>query len=143
MTRLDFSSLENAVAQLRKSFDYFHSDLALRDAGLREQFRGSTIQAFEFTYELAIKMIHRQLEVITANPSNLRHLAFADLMRMAAKSGLITDPISYVQYRDLRNKSSHTYDANWAEKTVESVDEFLCEMDFLLAALRKHNHEPN
>ena len=143
MTRLDFSSLENAVAQLRKSFDYFHSDLALRDSELREQFRAATIQAFEFTYELAIKMIHRQLEIITANPSNLRHLAFADLMRTASESGLITDPISYVQYRDLRNKSSHTYDANWAEKIVASVDEFLRDMDFLLAALRKNNHEPD
>lgn len=143
MTRLDFSSLENAVAQLRKSFDYFHSDLAIRDSELREQFRAATIQAFEFTYELAIKMIHRQLEIITANPSNLRHLAFADLMRTASESGLITDPISYVQYRDLRNKSSHTYDANWAERIVASVDEFLRDMDFLLAALRKHNHEPN
>lgn len=137
MTRLDYSSLENAVGQIRTSFDYFHSDLALRDAGLRKQFRAAT--TLEFTYELAINMIHKQLKIITANPSNLRHLAFADLMRVAAESGLITDPNSYVRYRDLRNKSSHIYDDHWADKTMESVDAFLRDIDFLLAALRKHN----
>ena len=57
--KLDYTSLESAVAQLRKSFDYLHSDLARKDTDLREQFRAATIQAFEFSYELAVRMIRR------------------------------------------------------------------------------------
>ncbi len=48
--KLDYSALEDAVAQLQRSFDYLHGDLARTDSGLREQFRAATIQAFEFTY---------------------------------------------------------------------------------------------
>ena len=66
--KLDYSSLESAVAQLQRSFDYLHSDLARKDDGLREQFRAATIQAFEFSYELAVRMIRRQLVLIVANP---------------------------------------------------------------------------
>lgn len=140
MAELNYSSLENAVAQLRKSFGYFHSDLALRDAGLREQFRGSTILAFERSFELAIEMIRSRLASIKASPSVLRYLDFADLMREAVDDRLILDPDSYLQYRELWNKVSHEYRAEYAEDTVASVDKFLCDMDFLIAALRKYSH---
>lgn len=139
MPKLDYSSLENAVAQLRKSFGYFHSDSALRDAGLREQFRGSTIRAFEFTFELAINVIRSRLASIKASPSVLRYLDFADLMREAVDDGLIRDPNSYIQYKEIWNKVSHEYSAEHAEETVASVDNFLCDMDFLIAALRKYS----
>ena len=69
--KLDYSSLEDAVAQLQRSFDYLHGDLASTDSDLREQFRAATIQAFEFTYELAVKMIQRQLTQIAAKSRRL------------------------------------------------------------------------
>ena len=68
--KLDYSPLESAVAQLQRSFDYLHSNLALEDSGLYEQFRAATIQAFEFSYELAIRMIRKQLAQIVANPDD-------------------------------------------------------------------------
>ena len=137
--RLDFSSLESAVAQLQKSFDYLHSDLARSDADLREQFRAATIQAFEFSYELAIRMIRRQLALIVANPDELREMDFADLMRDAADSGIIRDAPSYVRYREMRNRTSHAYNADQAEQTVAAMDEFLHDMRLLLEELRERN----
>ena len=110
--KLDYSSLERAVAQLQKSFDYFHSDLARKDAGLREQFRAATIQAFEFSYELAIRMIRRQLAQIVANPDELQQIDFADLMRDAADARIVRDVPAYLRYREMRNKTSHTYNAD-------------------------------
>ena len=137
--KLDYSSLEDAVAQLQKSFDYLHGDLARTDPDLREQFRAATIQAFEFTYELAVKMIQRQLAQIVANPDALREMDFADRMRDAADAGIVRDAPSYVRYRELRNKTSHTYDTDWAEKTVSVIDEFLRDVRFLLQELQKRN----
>ena len=137
--RLDYSSLENATAQLQKSFDYLHSDLAQKDPDLREQFRAATIQAFEFSYELAVKMIRRQLALIVANPDELREIDFADLMRDAADAGIVRDALPYIRYREMRNRTSHTYNAARAEETVAVMDEFLCDMRLLLKELRERN----
>lgn len=139
--KLDYSSLESAVAQLRRSFDYLHSDLARDDAGLREQFRAATIQAFEFTYELAVKMVRRQLARIVANPDSMRMMDFADLMRDAADASLVRDAPSWMRYREMRNRTSHTYDAERAEETVAAMDEFLRDTRHLLNALGERNRE--
>ena len=137
--KLDYSSLVSAVSQLQKSFDYLHSDLARKDAELREQFRAATVQAFEFTYELAIKMIRRQLSLIVANPDALREIDFADMMRDAADAGIVRDAPSYLRYRELRNRTSHTYNAARAEKTAAVMEEFLRDMRLLLQELGKRN----
>ena len=139
--KLDYSSLESAVAQLQGSFGYLHSDLAREDAGLRAQFRAATIQAFEFTYELAVKTIRRQLAQVVANPDVLRMIDFADLMRDAADAGLVRDAPSWMRYREMRNRTSHTYDADRAEETVAAMDEFLSDMRHLLDALGERNRE--
>ena len=133
---LDVSPLESAAAQLRKSFDYLHSDLARRDPDLREQFRAATIQAFEFTYELAVKTVRRRMAQIVPNPDALRGMDFADMMRDAADAGLVRDAPAFMRYRDMRNRTTHTYNAERAEETVAAMDEFLRDTRFLLAALR-------
>ena len=86
-------------------------------------------------------MIRKQLAQIVANPDALREMDFADLMRDAANAGIIRDPPSYMRYRELRNATSHTYNAEWAEETVDAADEFLRDMRFLLQELRERNRE--
>ena len=137
--KLDYSSLVSAVSQLQKSFDYLHSDLARNDADLREQFRAATVQAFEFSYELAVRMIRRQLALIVANPDELREIDFADLMRDAADAGIVRAAPSYLRYRELRNRTSHTYNADRAEETAAAMGEFLRDMRLLLQELGKRN----
>lgn len=139
--KIDYSSLENALAVLRRSVHYLHSDLARGNPELREQFRGSTIQAFEFTYELAIKMIRRQLAQIVAYTDALHRIDFADLMRDAAEASIIREPLAFIQYRELRNRTSHTYNSEIAENTVAEMDRFIRDIDFLLDQLRERNRE--
>ena len=139
--KLDCSSLENAVSQLKKSFEYLLSDLAKNDSDLRDQFRAATVKAFEFSYELAIKMIRRQLAAIVANPDALRRSAFADVMREAADAGIIQDAPSFMRYRQLRSMTSYTYNDDQAEATVAAVRDFISDMDFLLKKLEKRNLE--
>ena len=139
--KLDYSSLKNAVSQLRKSFEYLLSDLAKNDSDLQDQFRAATVKAFEFSYELAIKMIRRQLATIVANPDALRRSTFADVMREAADAGIIRDASSFMRYRQLRSMTSHTYNGDRAEATVAAVRDFISDMDFLLKELEKRNLE--
>ena len=139
MTNLDISPLTRAIGQLQRSYDYLHSDLAKQDGGLHEQFRAATIQAFEFTYELAIRMIRRQLAGIMASPDHVHAIDFADLMREAADAGLVREVQSFMRYREMRNKTSHTYNVEEAERTVAIIDGFLRDVRYLLGELEGRN----
>lgn len=136
--KVDFSSLEKAVSQLQKSFNYLYSEMA-EDEELREQFRAATIQAFEYTYALAIKMIRRQLSVGASDSAEVEAMSFPNLIRDAAKVKMISDPVAYMDYRDMRNRTSHTYDDEQAEATVAIVGKFLEDMRSLLKELTRRN----
>lgn len=137
--KIDFSSLRSATAQLEKYIELYNSDLAHENPEIKEAFRAAVIQAFEFTYGLAVKMIQRQLARIVANPAELHEIDFVDLMRKAVDAGIIRDVPAYKEYREARNKTSHTYDVNRAEKVVSIVDDFLNDTRFLLRELEKRN----
>ena len=77
--KLDLSPLENAVAQLGESLVLYDSDIVRQFPIIRNQMRAGAIQAFEFTYELSIRMIKRYLEQVSANPSEVDLLDFRNL----------------------------------------------------------------
>jgi nucleotidyltransferase substrate binding protein (TIGR01987 family) len=137
--KIDFSPSEKALSQLEKSISFLRSDMAARNDDLHEQFRAAVIQAFEFTYELAVKMIRRQLEQIVANPSELREMNFMELIRTAHEAGLVREAVPYKIYREKRNITSHTYDACTAEGILAIVDDFAGDMRFVLEELRRRN----
>jgi nucleotidyltransferase substrate binding protein (TIGR01987 family) len=132
---LDVSALANALAQLETSLRYLHSDASKADPELRKQFRAAAIKGFEFTYELAVKMIRRQLAEILPSPDELRQLPFMDMMRTAADSGLIRDARPFRAYRDRRNATSHAYDEAKANAVLVGLDGFLDDIRYLLGRL--------
>jgi nucleotidyltransferase substrate binding protein (TIGR01987 family) len=136
---LDCSPLEAALAQLEKSLRYLNSDAARTDPELRKQFRAAAIQGFEFTYELAVKMIRRQLMEIAAGPTAPHEMAFMDFIRTAADAGLVRDVAPFRVYREKRNVTSHTYSDVRAEAVVAGLDEFVSDMHFVLAELKRRN----
>lgn len=140
--RIDVSSLREAVGQLEKSLTYLHSDLAEQDPGLREQFRSATIQAFESVYELATKTVRRQLEQDALNPAESRKLEFMALMRLAADAGLVSSATAWHAFRELRGRTSHTYDRDEAEAVVAQMGPFLIEARLVLANLERRNRAP-
>lgn len=137
--KLDYSALQKAFGQLKTSMEYYGSEQSRQDDGLQLQFRSSVIQSFEYTYELAIKMIRRQLDQIVANPSELREMNFLDVMRGAFEAGLIKSVAAYKVFREKRNMTSHTYDEDKAAEVLEAMDEFVSEINFLLDELRRRN----
>lgn len=136
---IDPSSLAKALQQLETSLAYLRSDTARRDPPLRTQFRAAAIQAFEFTYELAIRMIRRALaeQATTTREINTAH--FYDLMRMAADAELVSDPRRYRHWREKRNITNHSYDEARAEQVVSDLDQFVADIRFLLAELERRN----
>ena len=137
--KINISPLEKAFAQLQTSQQYLHSELAKQDNNLRLQFRNSVIQCFEFTYELAYKMILRQLTQIVEASENLKQMNFSDFIRTAAQAGLISDVKRFLQYREMRNLTSHTYDDRKAELVLTVLDDFEKDIGYLIQQLNTRN----
>ena len=137
--KIDVSVFEKAIRQIEKSRTFLRSDMAQKNAELYEQFRAAAIQAFEYTYELSLKMIRRQLAQIVDNPSELREMAFMDFIRTAYGAGLVCDVSAFKIYREKRNITAHTYDAGKAEAIIEVLDSFLRDVHYILEELKKRN----
>jgi nucleotidyltransferase substrate binding protein (TIGR01987 family) len=135
---LDLTALRDALTALDKSLGYLDSELA-KDSGLREQFRAASIQAFEFTYEVAYKMLKRQLEAMAGSPSDVDQMTFMQLVRAGFEAGLVLDVGRFQDYRGKRNITSHTYDQDKAEEIVSVLGAFASDMRFLLAELERRN----
>lgn len=136
---LDLTSFRDAFAALERSMTFLTSDSAKKDPLLHEQFRNSAIQCFEFTHELAFKMMKRQLEQMGPDPAAIDKMAYMDIVRSAAEAGLVTDVARFKDYRDKRNITSHTYNQAKAEKIEAILPDFRDDMRSLLAELEKRN----
>lgn len=130
MTSLDFSPLVNAVARLDEGLSRYCGDTS--DA----QIRDGLIQRFEFTYDLAHKMLRRALERAAANPEEVDRMSFPTLIRTANEQGLLRgDWSDWRNYREIRNITSHTYDEAKALLVAAAIPGFLTEARALVERL--------
>ena len=119
---LDLTPLTKAIARLSEGLERLG-----RDAD-DTQLRDGLIQRFEFTYDLAHKMIRRALEQAAANPDEIDRMSFPELIRTASEQGLIgSDWTAWRTWREMRNITSHTYDEAKAMLVVEGIPAFLTE----------------
>ena len=104
--------------------------------------RAAAIQAFEFTYELACKMIKRYLDKAARSSADVNDISFPNLIRTANEHGLLlNDIVKWKEYRKERGTTSHTYDEGKAIEVFEEIPAFLEEVKFLLAKLKEYNKD--
>ncbi|MDP3706265.1 MAG: HI0074 family nucleotidyltransferase substrate-binding subunit [Legionellaceae bacterium] len=139
---LDLNSFKNAHSELIDAFKYYNSTLAKHDANLQRHLRGGTIQAFEFTYELAIKFVRRYLELTEPSRETVSAMTFPSLIRTANEKGLLSSDIElWKQFREKRNITSHTYDGSKAEEVMTIIPDFIRYCASLLNELQKRVHD--
>src|SRR5690606_15416696 len=80
---LDITPLDKAIARLEEALSAYSADTA------NTLIRDGYIQRFEFTYELAHKMLKRFLERTSPSPEEFDTLSFADLIRSGNERGLL------------------------------------------------------
>jgi nucleotidyltransferase substrate binding protein (TIGR01987 family) len=132
MMRLDTTSLGNAVRRLREGLARYEREPA------DEQIRDGLIQRFEFTYELSHKMLRRYLRETAASPDDIDRMPFADLVRTAGAQGLLrSDWPVWRRFREMRARTSHTYDAQVASQVASAVPGFLEEAEHFYAELER------
>src|SRR5712692_11272434 len=116
---LDITSLDNAVQRLREGLARHQREPA------DEQLRDGLIQRFEFTYELSHRTLKRFLKESAASPDDVEQMAFADLIRAANAQGLLRgDWPVWRRFREMRTRTSHTYDARAALQVVAAIPAF-------------------
>ncbi len=134
--RLDLSSLRNAIGQVESALAYHGSEIAQSDPDLALHLRAAAIQAFEFTYELCIKMLRRYLAATEPNPSAVTDMTFHDLIRLGWERGLLqADIVAWRDFRSDRGATSHAYDQRKAQEVFEAIPAFLAEAKHLLERL--------
>lgn len=132
MDKLNIQPLSNAVMRLQEGWRRY-----LQDTG-DTQIRDGLIQRFEFTYEISHKILKRYLEHTSANPAEIDLMTFQDLIRTANEQGLLLGNWSdWKQYRDMRSRTSHTYDEAVALAVVQGIEKFLAEAVFLQNTLQE------
>ena len=129
---LNIEPLEKAIASLEAALDR-HGQTPTDD-----MIRDACIQRFEFTYELAHKMLKRFLETTSPNPDEFDGMNFQDLIRSGNERELLRSDWSlWKEYRRARTITSHTYDEEKAREVLAIVPDFLAEARFLRDSLRK------
>ncbi len=123
---IDLTSLDNALQRLAEGIARYEQDI--NDT----QIRDGLIQRFEFSYEISHKMLKRYLEMSSATPAQFDSMAFQDLIRSGNEQGLLlSDWPRWRTYREMRGKTSHTYDEKIALEVVAHIPAFLQEARYL------------
>lgn len=133
--KLELSSFEKALASLDEALTEF-------DRTQSQFVKDACIQRFEYTYELAHKLLKRQLEAMSANPSEIDQISFPDIIRSGAERGLLANGWDeWRRFRDARNATSHAYNEKKANEVFERIPAFRDEAAFLLTRLKERNAE--
>ena len=123
-SQLQYEDLSKALERLKEIAVLPPNETANQDA---------TIQRFEFTFELAWKLM-QSIEV----ENNINVYGVKTILREAAKLGLIEDPVKWFDFLKDRNLTVHTYKEELAQKVYKSAKEFIPFVDKLIFKAKNH-----
>jgi nucleotidyltransferase substrate binding protein (TIGR01987 family) len=123
-------TLESSLVQLRQapagSVDY-------------EVYRNAAVKGFELTLETTGKLLRKAIKSYAGNPRAVDELTFKDVLRHAAKHGLLEAAAveRWFAYRDNRNNTAHDYGEGFAEETLGLMPDFITDARHIEKVLRE------
>ena len=128
----EIAPFERSIQRLEEGLVRYQADTS------DTQIRDGLIQRFEFTYELGHKVLKRYLEYASANPEQFDKISFQNLIRTGNEQGLLLgDWQDWRVFREMRTRTSHTYNENTAIEVVAGIPRFLEETVYLCDKLRE------
>ncbi|MGX7741166.1 nucleotidyltransferase substrate binding protein [Rhodopseudomonas parapalustris] len=119
-TKPDVSLLKRALDRLIEGLARYQVDIS------DTQIRDGLVQRFEFTYEIAHKMLKRYLEFTAPSPALIDGMSFQDLIRTASEQGLLLGEwADWRSFREMRSKTSHSYNEDVALEVVGGIPRFI------------------
>lgn len=122
---LQTEHLARCIETLEQSLDRLQRSAA--DSVDYEIFRNATIKGYELSLETTGKLLRRALKAYTDNPRTVDEWVYKDVLRHAAKHGLLDTAAveRWFAYRDNRNSTAHDYGAGFAEETLALLPGFI------------------
>ena len=130
---LDLSSFDKALASLNKAL------LRARKSPGDEELRDACIQRFEYTFEIAWKMLKRRIEIDMGNSAEVDTYSKKALFRVGAERGLIKNVEGWFDYLEKRNLTTHTYDPSNAQEVFDVIEGFAKDAADLLRQIKSGN----
>ena len=112
------------IEKAQKVFEKFRKNLGT------DQEKAGAVQAFEFCYELAWKLMKRFLKLRGQETGSPK-----DTFRKAFQEKIISDPELWFEFQKLRNLTVHTYNEENLDLIVASFDRFSEELHLLLSRI--------
>lgn len=128
-TKLNLNSLIKAIEQFKQGLS--QAQLHPHD----ELMRDGVIQRFEYTMDLAWKMMQRYLKMIQIEESVIR--SKNDIFRESACVGLIDNPEAWIGYYSARNETSHDHDHEKANALYIQAAAFLPDVQIFFENFKK------
>jgi nucleotidyltransferase substrate binding protein (TIGR01987 family) len=132
---IDLTSFEKALSQLKRAL--VRANTAPED----EELRDACIQRFEYTCELAWKMLKRQLEIEIENTVEVDSFSKKQLFRVGGERGFIQDVDAWFEYLEKRNLTSHTYNEAKAQAVFAVLATFERDAVDLYNKLKARQHD--
>jgi len=126
MTKIQsqYEDLQKAFGRLKEAV-ILPSDVTIN--------QDATIQRFEFTFELAWKLMKTILE-----EEGIKVVSPKNVIREGATIGLIDDPQKWFVFLENKNLSVHTYKEEIAQKVYKSAKEFISFADKLILKAKNY-----
>lgn len=99
----------------------------------------AVIQRFEYSFELAWRMLKRALEQDSPTPAQVDRWSYRELLREGIERGYIDDFSAWLTFRSQRNLTSHTYNENKARSVFQTAQAFGPAAWTLLAELERRH----
>jgi nucleotidyltransferase substrate binding protein (TIGR01987 family) len=129
---IDISALERAIGRLEEAMEAYQRDTS------QTIIRDGLVQRFEFTYEISHRLLQRYLAANALPPELINGMNFADIIRAGNESGLLLGNWPrWKAFRDMRARTSHSYDEAVALDVVAGIPAFLDEARYLRDRLRQ------
>ena len=136
---LELNSLIKAVEALNRSIGSADQSMEALSAELQETVKAGIIQNFEVAYELCWKFMQRWIRENRAPEEADLPRTRKELFRVAARNGLISDPLPWFEFGDARNQTAHVYDSDQAAEVYQAARRFLPYAEELLKRLKERN----
>ncbi|OGS82822.1 MAG: nucleotidyltransferase [Gallionellales bacterium GWA2_59_43] len=123
-------TLESSLAMLQR---------AQAESVEYEVFRNAVVKGFELTLETTGKLLRKALKAYGGNPRSVDELIWKDVLRHAAKHGLLSveEVERWFVYRDNRNDTAHDYGETFAKQTLMLMPGFVADARELESSLRE------
>lgn len=118
---LDLSKIIKAQAV----FERFRKNL------IGEQNQAGAVQAFEFCYELAWKIMKRFLAI-----QGIEAVSPKDTIRKAAIAKIIDEPEMWFNFQEKRNLTAHTYEQENLDAIIEIFELFSRELNIIINRIK-------